>query len=917
MTFRANKSLPTRPVTLLTIVLSWLATLCQAQEIALPNIDIEYQNVRLSEVLNDLESRSGVRLYYLPSWVEVQRVTYKSRNAPLDQIIIDILKNTDLSVTVYDDKHIIISKAIKEENLNLLPEIIASQRLQGYPRKVLGSPEADSPTSIRLLRGLVTASESGEALSNAMVLIEPGGTKLNTDPEGRFAVNLPVGEYFITIDQLGRKEVKFVVELYQNGLLQTELEESAIELAAITIEDDRSDANLARLPGSTSLKREDIEKLTFFLAEPDVTRALLTQPGVTGIGEGLDGLYVRGSNADANLILLDEMPIFSTAHMFGFYPAVNKHIISETHSYKGPIPSRYGGRAGSVIELVGKNGNSKAITGNGNIGLFSTGLQLEGPIAKNRTSFVAAGRISYADWLLRRIEDATLRNSTASFYDFNGKVTHQLDPLSYLSLSGFGSQDEFVLDSDTIYNWSNQASSLTYQQQLSDRVSTRFVAYYSRYQFKINGLQSGTSFDLLSNLNQRGTKLRLNWEASRKHQFEAGMEANWYRVNPEELSPGRGAELNAFTREQENGLELAAFIEDTWQLHPRAKLNVGIRVSNYARKGPATLYTYEEGPERTAASITDTLTYNRGEKINSYPGLEPRLSLQFATGLHSTAFISYQQTRQYLHRLSEASAISPVDVWMLSGTSLEPLRETQLAAGYQLNMAKNKYTLSIEGFYKRASNVPDYKVGTQLLLNELISADLLQGEGKAYGLELMATKNTGRLEGQANYTWSTVQRKVAGSRPGETINSGSYYAADHDRPHNFFINTTYKLTTRISLSGQFQYITGRPITLPDARFTINNTQGLYYNSRNNARLADFHRLDLMITLKGTARRDKNWQGNWTLSILNVYARRNPYALSFQNSNLPETVTNLNNAQQLSIFGGIIPTISYNFRFKTN
>ena len=882
------------------------------QEIELPAVDVEYQNVRLSEVLADLENRSGVRLYFLPQWLEGERVTYRSRNAQLDAILTEILRGSSIEIYVYDQEHIVLSKPFVEKPVNTEQLIREASSSRSYKRVTIGEAGKHEKGELLVLKGSVRAGESGEAIGFSNIFIEPGGKGLTTDGLGFYSVELTPGEYLISIDYLGKQEEKRLVALNESGILDVELYDSPIELAAVTIEANVGDANLSQAPGYTNLKIQDIQKLPVVLGEADVVQSFTSQPGVSSLGEGVSGIYVRGSNTDGNLIMLDGTPVFNTSHMFGFFPGFNQDLVKDASLYKGPVPARYGGRSASVMDIRTKEGNLKEVTGNGGVGLFATRLEVDGPIVKDKTSFLAGGRISYADWILRSVEDVTVKNSSASFYDLNGKVHHRLGSQSYISVGGYTSKDVFSLASDTLYSWHNHAASIQYRQNLSRRLYSHLTLYYSRFQFKIKGLVEDLEYDLASQVGQKGANLRFNWFINSAYQIEAGLQVNGYQVNPEELVPIEGSLIRPFQNPDEQGMELAAFLEEEWKPSPSTTVTVGLRASRYERLGAGSIYQFGEAMPREESTITDTLTFGKGETMASYEGLEPRVGLQFRPGINNAIKVGYQKTRQYLHRLSNSAAITPTDSWKLSGSGLEPMVEEQFSAGYFQNFNQNGYSFSLEGFYKETQNLPDYKMGAHLLLNDLLDADLINGKGRAYGLEFLFKKNAGRLSGQVSFTWSRALRMTNGNLPKEQINGGAWYPSAWDRPGNLQINGTYKLTTKMSVAAQFQYSTGRPFTVPESRFNIDNIPGVYFGDRHNTRIEDFHRLDLMLIYKGNYRKDKNWQGNWIFSIVNVYGHRNPYSVYFvgRQGLSPQ-------AYRLSVFGTLLPSVTYNFKFRTN
>jgi len=642
------------------------------------------------------------------------------------------------------------------------------------------------------------------------------------------------------------------------------------------------------------------------MGEVDPVRSLTSLPGVSSVGEGTSGYNVRGGDPGQNLLMQDHAIIYNSSHLFGFFSAFNPDLIRDVVLYKGGGPATYGGRVSSVLNVNLRNGNAKEFQANGGIGLVSSRLTIEGPIKKERTSFIVGGRASYSDWLLKQMKDPDLYQSAASFYDLNLKINHIQDEKNVFNLSTYMSQDRFEFASDTTYFWKSRAATLSWSHIFSSNLLMQAHAVYSNYQSDIENRESAFAFDYNSGVTNYNGKLDFSWTPSQSHKIDFGVSSLLYEFDLGSFEPLLN-NTNEVEQEmpREQGLENAFYINDEYTISPRLSLVYGVRLSNYLTLG-GTYYEFDPNQAKSESTITDTLQFDNGEIAESFFGWEPRLSLRWLMNLQTSLKLSYYRTRQYVHLISNTTAISPVDFWKSSGVNLEPSVADQFTFGLFRNWNDNMYEASVEFYYKETDNLVDYKDGATILLNETLDADLVQGRGRAYGAEVLVRKNRGRLTGWIGYTYSRSKRQFYDERfEEETINDGDFYPSNYDKPHDLSVVLNYKTSRRFSISLNFAYSTGRPITVPVSKFQYEDLLSvLNYSERNQFRIPDYHRLDLSFTLKSKLRKDKLINGEWVLSFYNVYGRKNPFSVYF---------TQRGNAFRLSVLGSVFPSLSYNFK----
>ena len=781
------------------------------------------------------------------------------------------------------------------------------------------------------LSGVVMEASTGETLPGAAVIVSETGASAITNLYGFYSLQLPAGDYTIIYKFVGFENSSQSVSISSDTKLDVELSEEAIQLKEAKVSSRRLDQNVTAVEmSSTELDIEEIKKIPAFLGEVDVIKSIQLLPGVTTVGEGASGFNVRGGSIDQNLVLLDEATVFSSSHLLGFFSVFNSDAIKDVKLYKGGIPAQYGGRISSVLDVRQKEGNMKRFSGRGGIGFVSSRLTLEGPIVKDKGSFIIAGRRSYADVFLRMSNNDDINENIAYFYDLNAKANYKLNDNNRLFLSGYFGRDVFKFGEAFGFDWGNTTSTLRWNHIFNDKVFLNLSGIYSNYDYSLGGPDF---FVWTSRIQNYNIKADFNYYHNEKHKIDFGVQGTWYQFYPGKVEPKGDfvGVFDGFEIDVERALETAVYVSDEYKLNSRITILGGLRYGTFMNVGKATSFVYEDGKPLSEETIIDTVDYSSGEIVKFYHGFEPRLSVKFGLDSVSSIKASYMRTRQNLQLVSNTTSGLPLDLWKASDQFISPVIGDQIAAGYFRNFRNNTIEGSVELYYKWMQNVLDYKDEAELFLNEVLETELLSGKGRAYGLEFMMRKKSGRATGWLSYTLAKTERLVDGEFDEERINSGDWYPSNYDKRHDVTFVAAYDITDRLNCGMNFTYSTGRPVTFPDGKYEYGGLVIPNYSSRNQERIPDYHRLDLSATWQFKDKKTKveekvdaiateeqpkkklniHWEHSLTLSIYNVYARKNAYSISFEQSETDPTQTEIS---RLSILGTVLPALTYNFNF---
>jgi hypothetical protein len=855
--------------------------------------------ISFQSALKTIEKKHQVRVFYRYDWIKNIEVDPASLMLPLREFFDQALKNNNLKAD-FSRKNYVIILPLGTQRTSIAVDTIA-------PEKIF-KPDGKSYT----LQGYVKEANTGQSITGATVYIEEEKSGVVTNSSGFFSVRLRSGIYNLKISAVGKTPDQAKVSLSDDATLSIELFEQVNQLKDVEVSAEAFDKNVSSVEMSlVKLDIKVIKSLPAFFGEADIIKSITLLPGVKTVGDGAGGFNVRGGAVDQNLILLDNVPIFNTSHLFGFFSAFNTDAVKDVGLYKGGMPAQYGGRISSVLDVSLRDGNTKSFQAKGSIGIISSKLFVEGPIKKDKTSFLIGGRYAYPNWVLQRVPNRDIQKSAGMFYDITGKINHKINTTNNISLSGYRSHDEFKLAGDTLYGWTTSNATLKWTSALSSRIFLDASGFLSQYDYHIEGQHDPEAFKAKFGVRTMGSKVDLSYHSNIKHTIMAGVSVNVYTFNTGEMNADESSSINSSILPNDNGIETGIYVSEEYKVNRNLTLYAGLRYSMYSNIGASEVYQYTAGVPKSIATIQDTLQFGRGERIRQYAGFEPRLSIKYSLTESSSVKLSYNRNLQYVHLISNTTAISPLDIWKTSNYHIKPQSGQQFAMGYFKNFNGNSIETSVEGYYKETDNMLEYKDGANLFFNPAIETQVLQAFGKSYGVELLVRRNSGKTTGWIGYTYSRSLRQVRMNDAGETINAGEFYPSNFDKPHDIAIVMNHKFNRRFSLSANFTYNTGRPITYPDEVYVIDGYTFVQFSERNQGRIPDYHRLDLSLTLDESLKQTKRFKGSWTFSVFNVYGRKNPYSVFFK----PEFRGAQPQAYRLSVLGSIFPSLTYNFKIN--
>jgi len=765
------------------------------------------------------------------------------------------------------------------------------------------------------LNGTISEEKSNESLIGVSIYFPELQTGTTTNEYGFYSITLPKGTYKIIISYLGFNTIVESIIFSENITKNFNLTDALENLDEIVITQNVENLNIQAPQMSVNrLTSGTIKDIPVVLGESDIIKAITLLPGVTNAGEGSSGFNVRGGSADQNLILLDEATIYNSSHLFGFFSVFNPDAIKDIKLYKGGIPARYGGRVSSVLDIYQKDGNSKEFHANGGIGIVSSRLLIEGPLKKDKGSFLLGGRSSYAHLFLPLFDI----NNIAYFYDLNTKLSYKVNDNNNIYLSGYFGRDVFKINDSFENTYGNSVLNFRWNHLFSDKLFSNLSLIYSDYYYglKLNFVE----FDWVSGIQNFNIKYDFKHYISNTFKLQYGLNSIYYKFNPGDINPSTSTSgINPFKLIDKYAFENAFYVDAEQKVSDKFAIAYGLRFSSFLRLGQNELNIYENNQPVVfnddfkiyeKAEPIGTETFERSDVIAKFFNLEPRLSLSYLINSNNSVKASYNRMSQYLHLLSNTSSPTPLDVWTPSGKYIKPQLLDQFAVGYFKNFNDNTYSLEVESFYKTVKNRIDYIDGANLIANNAIEQVILNGKARAYGLELLLKKNEGKFKGWLAYTLSKSEQQTEGRTPTELgINNGNWYRTPYDKTHDVSFTGSYELNNKWKLNTNFLLQTGQPATFPNGQYVYNGISIPNYSARNSDRLPSYNRLDFSATYSPKPEKIRGWQSYWVFGIYNVYNRKNAASIAFgQNEE-----TKLNEATQFSIFG-IVPSISYNFKF---
>jgi hypothetical protein len=886
-------------------------------------ISPDFKDISFKEFVNRTERVLPVKFFYKDAWVKDLKLADYPDCTTLSCILDHLFKGTSLHYLIEVSGNIVITNTYsikvsdiqidkEKENTFLSPTEFAgsaeTQETEGNAFLEIGNPAEKNKPGTVTLSGYITNKDTKDPVPGVTVFIQKLATGAISNEYGYYSLTLPRGKHMVQFTFIGMRNKTVNLNLYGTGELNVNMNSVLIPLKETVVSAQKS-VTLQRFEvGAEKINISSFKLLPTSMGESDIIKSVLLIPGVQSVGEGSAGFNVRGGSADQNLILLYGAPIYNSSHFFGFFSAVNSDIIKDVTLYKGGIPSRYGGRISSVLDIGSKEGNRKEFAGSAGISPITTHISIEGPFIKDTLSYILTGRTTYSNWIFGLIPDPAISRSKASFYDINGKLTYDLNKNNKIDLSAYLSHDSFKFNADTVYNYNNNIIDLKWRHFFNNRFFSSFSLSNSYYDYNISShFLPSEAFVLSHKINSTGLKADFNWFTG-KNEINFGLDITRYRVTPGSYLPGSDSSLVVpHTIEKEKGWEGALYIDDKFQLTDYLSVNFGVRLSSFFSFGPKTVLVYNPGYSKSLSTVTDTLHFHPLEFVSKYAGPEFRVSFNFRVSDRNSLKINYNRTRQYLHLLSNSTSIAPTDTWKLTDYYLKPQIGDQVAIGFYEILFKN-IEASAELYYKGIKDMVDFKGGTNFVMNDNVEKDIVNVAGKAYGIELVLKKTEGKLHYSIGYTYSRTFIRSVSNFSEEIINSGKWFPANFDKPNDLVITFNYLFSRRFSISSNYTWSTGRPITYPVATYNIYDDLLVHYSDRNKYRIPDYSRLDFSFKVSGNLKVHKLAHPNWTFSVFNLLGRQNVYSIYFKKSG--EIYT----GYKLSVFGRAIPSVTFSFDF---
>lgn len=892
----------------------------------------EFKDVPFEEFVTQVESQTGIEFYFLDNWIKGIRVTASGEEISLRKTLDKTLLPAGIYYHMEGDREVYLTD--KQALISSLPDYSGNNR----SLNMIGDEGSAGPTSteqkyidgrkagmlttlsvgtraegegknVAIIYGKLTDVETGDPLIGATIYLEELKKGAATDVDGRFSLVVNPGKYTVEFKCMGMEDRYNYLDVRSGGNLSVSMQKSVIALTEVVVHANRYHNVRGTQMGFDRLNYKVLKEVPVVMGEKDVLKVIQMLPGVQTVGEGAAGFNVRGSSADQNMIFVNKVPVYNSSHLFGFFTSFSPDIVKDFTLYKSNLPANFGGRLASIFDITARQGNMNKYTARGGVSPISARLSVEGPIQKGKSSFVLAGRSTYSDWILGKMEDPQLRASKANFYDMSGALTWEPGEKTRIKAFGYYSSDFFKLGDTNQYEYDNAGASININRRMSSRVSADLALVFGSYDFTtINEQVASEAWTQSYRLDHYEAKLDMSWLSLGKHKLTFGGNAILYNLDRGKVLPYGDISMRVpVDLGLDNGLETAVYLADEISLTPRLTLYGGLRFSAYMVLGPDQVQVYGEGLPLQPGNVVDVIDAAPYEIIKTYTGLEPRFALNFMMGANNSLKFSYNRVNQYIFMLSNTIAISPTDQWKLVDYNIKPPFVDQLSLGFYQDFPRGGLNTSLEVYYKRMENVVDYRDGASFITTPNVETVTLQGEQEAYGFEALLRKSTGKLSGWIAYSYARSYMTVDSPLPNERINYGMSYPSNFDRPHNLSMVTNVKLNRRLSFSANVLYTTGRPVTYPVSIYYVDGIQFLDYSARNSYRIPDYFRIDISINLEGNLRERKLFHSYWMLNFYNVTGRDNAYSVYFQNDD------GVINGYKLSIFGQSVITLSWNFK----
>jgi len=895
-------------------------------------VNIQIAGEGFEHFVEQVESQTGLHIYYNQSWFEGSTFRYRADSVDVDDAIYEVLKGTGLYYNrVAPDRYIILPEKPLNMQLPITSATVGSysemQESEAYmgvkddlyltgtrPEQMVrtitvGERGATVARGVARIRGKLVNLASGEPVLGATMVDLGTGKGAVSDQGGNVTMAITPGTHAMRFSFIGMESVDVTMEVLSDGDFRIEMQPAVIALDEVQImgeqyrEINTTDIGVERF-SMTALKQVPV-----FMGELDVIQISKLLPGITSAGEASVGVNVRGGNVDQNIFYVNRLPVYNTSHLFGFFSAFNSDMIRDFSIFKGSVPVNYGGRLSSVFNILTRKGNNKSFTAHAGISPISAHATVEGPIKKDHSSYLVSGRTSYSDWILKRMEDPLIRDSDAFFYDFAGSLNFQPNPKNGFSVFYYQSFDRFKYSTLSDYEYSNRGFSASWEKHISPAVTSKVTGTSAIYKFgNTDQSEVSNAYTHEYMLNHNEILAEFEWVPSLRHKIEFGSSLIWYRLDRGAVKPYGDASIRSTVDlGEEQALEGGIFLSDNFEVNDWLTLYGGIRYSLYSMLGPQTVMLYEDGKPKSENTIVDSLYFDDWESVNFHSGPEFRAAVNMKTGPKTSFKLSFNQMRQYLFMLSNTVTISPTDQWKLSDYHIDPQSSFQVTGGFYHIFPKVGISASVELYYKYSTDIVEYKDGADFISSPLTETVVLQGLQNAYGAEFMLQKTTGRLDGWISYTLSRSEMLVDGDNDYEDINNGEPYPSNFDRPHVLNVVANYSINRRFSVGSNLVYMSGRPVTYPTSLYYINNIAYIDYFARNQFRIPDYFRIDLSFNIEGNLKADKFMHSTWSFNVYNLLGRNNPQSIYF----VPHEY--FIQGYSFSVIGSPIFTISWNVK----
>ncbi|ERJ61281.1 TonB-dependent receptor [Sphingobacterium paucimobilis] len=748
------------------------------------------------------------------------------------------------------------------------------------------------------ISGYVKDASSGELLIGAVVQVKDTQLSTATNSYGYFSMDVLENDIDIIASFVGYKPFFVKVNVSNKKRLAIELEPLDNMLEEVVVSGKKRNNNVTDAQmGALNFTMEEVKNVPVLFGERDILKTIQMLPGVAKGGEGSSNFYVRGGGGDQNLILLDEATVYNASHLMGFFSTFNSDAIKDVALYKGGIPAQYGGRASSVLDIRMLDGNNKKFAAEGGLGLIASRLKLEGPIVKDKSSFMISGRRTYADLFLKLSNDEKVKKSKLYFYDLNAKANYRFNDKNTLYVSGYFGKDDLGYGDLFSFDWGNATATARWNHVFSEKLFSNTTLIYSDFTYNVNVSSDDTKFKIASKIENFNLKQDFSYYRNNSNTFRFGIQGLRQKISPASLDAADNSSFNSIDIEKRYGIEAAAYASHEWKPADWLSLIYGLRITDFMVQGPGTFYDFDDDGDVIGAE-----EYG-GSIVKHHLNLEPRLSMSFILNPKNSIKLSYNRIVQNLHQLTNTTSSLPTDQFVLSSINIKPQYADQVAVGYFRNFADNAYELSLESYYKYMGNQIDFRNGADLQANKYLEGELVFGQGRSYGLELLLRKTQGRFNGWISYTLGKSERQF------DLINDGKWFNARQDRTHDVSVVAMYELTKKWSLGANFVYYTGNAITYPSGKYSVNGNTMFYYTERNGYRMPDYHRLDISATYEPKPAH-KRFHSSWSFGLYNVYNRKNAYIIDFREN---ENNANITEAYRIALFGAI-PSVTWNFKF---